>query len=348
MRTPVGITVAVLMALGAAQAFAPRATPPLAATRLAVDRMQLNTLVASKAGLVTGGELGNLLYSTDQGKDWTRAKVSSDRQALINQISFAPDGLHGMAVGHEGWILRTTDGGVSWKEVAFEEKNGEPLMSVARLPSGAWIAVGAFGKALRSDDEGAHWMPLALPASVEDKHLNRIVGSADGQRWLIVGERGLVLHSGDAGQSWRVMEPFYNGSLYNALALPDGGWLAYGMRGNIFHSDGDLGPWSRSEIPVQASFYSHAVTPDGKIILVGQGSVMATSSDSGRHFTLSRAKGRTSLTDLLLLPGGQGWLSSDAGLQAFSPAELALAPASPALPASAPQASATPSSGAAQ
>ncbi len=320
MRTPVGIAVAVLMALGAVQAFAPRPTPPLAATRLAVDRMQLNTLVTSKAGLVTGGELGTLLYSTDQGKDWTRAKVSNDREALINQISFAPDGLHGMAVGHEGWILRTTDGGLSWKEVAFEEKNGEPLMSVARLPSGAWIAVGAFGKALRSDDDGEHWAPLVLPAAVEDKHLNRIVGSADGQRWLIVGERGLVLHSGDAGQSWSVIEPFYNGSFYNALALPNGGWLTYGMRGNIFHSDGDLGPWSRSDMPVQASFYGHAVTPDGKIILVGQGSVMATSTDGGRHFTLSRAKGRTSLTDLLLLPGGQGWLTSDAGVQAFPPA----------------------------
>ena len=98
-------------------------------------------------------------------------------------------------------------------------------------------------------------------------------------------------------------------------------------------------------MPVQASFYAHAVTPDGKIILVGQGSVMATSVDGGHHFTLSRAKGRTSLTDLLLLPDGQGWLASDAGLQAFSPA-TATAPA--AMPTPAPQASATPSSGAAQ
>lgn len=324
MRTPVGIAVAVLMALGAVQAFAPRPTHPLAATRLAVERMQLNTLVASKAGLVTGGELGALLYSTDQGKDWARAKVSNDRQALVNQISFASDGLHGMAVGHEGWILRTNDGGLSWKEVAFEEKNGEPLMSVARLPSGAWIAVGSFGKALRSDDEGEHWAPVALPASVEDKHLNRIVGSADGNHWLIVGERGLVLKSVDAGQSWKVIEPFYNGSLYNILALPSGGWLAYGMRGNIFHADSDEGPWIRSEMPVRASFYGHAVTADGKIILVGQGSVMATSIDGGRHFSLSRAEGRASLTDLLLLPNGQGWLASDAGLQAFSTTPLAV------------------------
>lgn len=331
MRTPVGIAMAVLMALGAAQAFAPRETTPLTATRLAVERMQLNTLVASKAGLVTGGELGALLFSTNQGKDWQRAKVSSDRQALITQISFAPDGLHGMAVGHEGWILRTSDGGLSWQEVAFDEKNGEPLMSVARLPSGAWITVGAFGRALRSDDQGDHWAPLALPtAIVEDKHLNRIVGLADGKRWLIVGERGLVLHSGDAGQSWSVIEPFYNGSLYNAISLQSGGWLAYGMRGNIFHTDGDQGPWSRSDIPVQSSFYGHAVAADGRLMLVGQGSVIATSTDGGRHFSLSRAQGRASLTDLLLLPDGQGWLTSDAGLQAFS---------------SAPQAGTTPSSG---
>src|SRR5699024_4683411 len=141
---------------------------------------------------------------------------------------------HGMAVGHEGWILHTTDGGLSWTEVAFDEKNGEPLMGVARMPSGSWITVGAFGRALRSSDQGAHWEPLALPASVEDKHLNRIVGSPDGQRWLIVGERGLVLHSDDGGESWQEVAPFYDGSLYNALALPGGGWLAYGMRGNVF------------------------------------------------------------------------------------------------------------------
>jgi len=321
------------MALGAAQAFAPRDNPPLAATRLAVDRLHLNTLAASRAGLVGGGELGTVLFSSNQGKDWQRARIPSSRQAPINQISFAPDGLQGMAVGHEGWILRTVDGGLSWQEMAFDEKNGEPLMSVARLPSGSWIAVGAFGRALRSDAQGAHWTPLALPAAnVEDKHLNRIVGSSDGQRWLIVGERGLVLRSLDAGQSWSAVEPFYNGSLYNAIALPGGEWLAYGMRGNIFRSDGDDGPWQRAEMPAQASFFGHAVTADGRLILVGQGSLVATSTDGGRHFSLGRAQGRASLTDLLLLPGGQGWLASDAGLQAFSSAPAAASKTASSLP----------------
>ena len=196
MRTPVGLAVAVLMGLGALQAFSHRETPPLAATQLAVERMQLNTLNQSKAGLVAGGELGTMLYSTDLGKHWLPAKVSNNRQALVNQISFASDGMEGMAVGHEGWILHTTDGGLNWTEVAFDEKNGEPLMGIARIPSGAWIAVGAFGRALRSNDQGATWEPLALPESVEDKHMNRIVGSADGKRGR--ARPGAALH-----RQWR-------------------------------------------------------------------------------------------------------------------------------------------------
>ena len=328
MRTPVGLVVAALMTLGAVQAFAPRETPPLAATRLAVDRMQINTLSTSKAGLVAGGELGTLLYSTDQGQHWERALVSAQRQALINQISFAPDGLQGMAVGHEGWILRTSDGGLSWTEVAFDEKNGEPLMGIARMPSGAWITVGAFGRALRSDDQGAHWEPLALPESVADKHLNRIVGSAGGQHWLLVGEQGLVLRSTDGGAHWAVVEQFYNGSLYNAMALPGGGWLAYGMRGHVFRSDGLEAPWTRSAMPAQVSFFGHATTADGQIVLVGQGSLVATSKDGGRNFSLGRVQGRANLTDLVLAPNGTGWLASDAGLQAFSAAATASTPSS--------------------
>ena len=328
MRTPVGLVVAALMTLGAVQAFAPRETPPLAATRLAVDRMQINTLSTSKAGLVAGGELGTLLYSTDQGQHWERALVSAQRQALINQISFAPDGLQGMAVGHEGWILRTSDGGLSWTEVAFDEKNGEPLMGIARMPSGAWITVGAFGRALRSDDQGARWEPLALPESVADKHLNRIVGSAGGQHWLLVGEQGLVLRSTDGGAHWAVVEPFFYGSLYNALALPRGGWLAYGMRGHVFRSDGLEAPWTRSAMPAQVSFFGHATTADGQIVLVGQGSLVATSKDGGRHFSLGRVQGRANLTDLVLAPNGTGWLASDAGLQAFSAAATASTPSS--------------------
>lgn len=318
MRILVGLTMSALMAVAAVQAFSPRHTPPLAATRLAVEKIHFNSLVRSQSALIAGGELGKLLYSTDQGQSWHLSALSQDRQALITQVVFASDGLRGLAVGHEGWILRTTDGGLNWQEVAFDEKNGEPYMSAANVQGQQWIAVGSFGRAVQSLDDGKTWQPLTLPEAVEDKHMNRIVGSPDGQRWLIVGERGLVLRSNDQGQTWAAEPEFYNGSFYNAVALPDNGWLVYGMRGNAFVHRNE-GPWQRSEMPAPISFFGHAQLPDGKLVLLGQGSMMAVTQDGGAHFTLVRLPGRATLMDMVLREDGTGWLASDAGLIAYNP-----------------------------
>ena len=319
MKTAVGIGAAALVAFASALAFAPRTPPPLAPTTIGVERTHFNAISLNGERLLTAGAMGEILYSDDKGAHWSPAKLNQDRQALIVSMAFAPDKKLGFAVGHEGWILRTKDGGSNWEEVAFSKENGEPLMSIARLPSGDWITVGAFGRALESKDGGQTWQALTLPAEVEDKHLNRIVSSADQQHWLIVGERGLVIKSDDAGATWQIEPAFYNGSFYNAMPTKEGGWLIYGMRGNIFLQATAGAPWTKSEVAAPVSFFGHAQEQDGTIVLVGQGSMLGISKDGGKSFTLERAKGRATLTDIVLTGAAQGWISSDAGLQPFPP-----------------------------
>ena len=319
MKTAVGIGAAALVAFASALAFAPRTPPPLAPTTIGVERTHFNAISLNGERLLTAGAMGEILYSDDKGAHWSPAKLNQDRQALIVSMAFAPDKKLGFAVGHEGWILRTKDGGSNWEEVAFAKENGEPLMSIARLPSGDWITVGAFGRALESKDGGQTWQALTLPAEVEDKHLNRIVSAADQQHWLIVGERGLVIKSDDAGATWQIEPAFYNGSFYNAMPTKEGGWLIYGMRGNIFLQASAGAPWTKSEVPAPVSFFGHAQEQDGTIVLVGQGSMLGISKDGGKSFTLERAKGRATLTDIVLTGAAQGWISSDAGLQPFPP-----------------------------
>ena len=319
MKTAVGIGAAALVAFASALAFAPRTPPPLAPTTIGVERTHFNAITLNGERLLTAGAMGEILYSDDKGANWSPAKLNQDRQALIVSMAFAPDKKLGFAVGHEGWILRTKDGGSSWEEVAFSKENGEPLMSIARLPSGDWITVGAFGRALESKDGGQTWQALALPAEVEDKHLNRIVSAADQQHWLIVGERGLVIKSDDAGATWQIEPAFYNGSFYNAMPTKEGGWLIYGMRGNIFLQATTGAPWTKSEVAAPVSFFGHAQEQDGTIVLVGQGSMLGISKDGGKSFTLERAKGRATLTDIVLTGPAQGWISSDTGLQPFPP-----------------------------
>lgn len=319
MKTAVGIGAAALVAFASALAFAPRTPPPLAPTTIGVEKTQFNTLAMVGSRLLTAGAMGEILYSDDQGAHWQAAKVGEDRQALLVNMAFSSDKKTGLAVGHEGWILRTKDAGSSWEEMSFEKQGGEPFMSVARLPSGDWITVGAFGRAQVSKDAGQTWQKLELPAEVEDKHLNRIVSSENGQNWLIVGERGFILKSQDAGQTWEVEPAFYNGSFYNAMPTRNGGWLIYGMRGNIFLQAEPNAPWTRSTVPAPVSFFGHAQEKDGTIILVGQGSMLGISRDGGKTFSLERAKGRATLTDIALNGQDKGWISSDAGLQPFPP-----------------------------
>lgn len=317
MKTAVGLGAAALMAIAITVAFAHRTPPPLAPTKMGVESSHFNTLSFTGERLLAAGAMGEILYTDDQGTKWNLAKVDKDRQALLVDVQFSADQKTGFAVGHEGWILRTQDGGSTWQEMAFDEKNGEPLMSITQLPSGDWITVGAFGRAMLSKDQGQSWERLELPAEVEDKHMNRIAHSQDRQQWMIVGERGLVLMSHDGGISWTLEPEFYNGSFYNIMPMDNGGWLVYGMRGNIFLKASADAPWSKSSMSAPVSFYGHTRTQDGSIVLAGQGGMLAISSDNGKSFTLQKVQGRSTLTDVVQNAQGKGWIASAAGIQSL-------------------------------
>mgnify|MGYP006976400907 CR=1 FL=1 len=58
MRTRVGVAVTAIVAAAGLYAFSPRSMPQFEQTRIAVDKMQLNSIVQTRAGLVAAGELG--------------------------------------------------------------------------------------------------------------------------------------------------------------------------------------------------------------------------------------------------------------------------------------------------
>lgn len=318
MKVLVGLAISALVGLAGVLAFSPRSMPALKPTEIPVERMQINGIQETRVGWVMAGELGQILISRNRGQSWTPATLSVSRQALINRLVFADD-TRGLALGHEGWILRTVDGGRNWKEVAFQAEGGEPLFDAAHLPSGDWLVVGAFGRVLRSRDGGLSWNNESIPG-LTDWHLNGIAASADRRHWLILGEAGTLLRSEDGGDHWQVVEPFYDGSLYGAVSLGDATWLAYGMRGRLFRSSDDGRSWQAVPLPNPTSLYGGTLTPDGKVLLVGQGGTVLASTDRGRSFQVVRETGQENLTQILVPVQGPWLLTSDAGLRRFEPA----------------------------
>ncbi len=311
MRVTLGIAVSLIVAVAGIFAFSHRDTPSLGPRQIPVDNMNLTSIVQTDAGLVTAGELGHILISSDQGNSWQQASLSQQRHALITRLHFTDD-RHGLAIGHEGWILKTEDGGRHWKEVAFNP-GSEPLLSINRLPSGVWMAIGAFGQALVSNDNGNSWSSMPPPNGT-DWHLNNLLPSKDHTTWLIVGEAGTLFRSTDGGQSWETIPEFYNGSFYGGLNLGGDTWVVYGMRGNIFRSVDNGQSWESVGGELQASLFTHSVLDNGDILLGGQGGALLLSEDQGRSFRFLHKSGRMSVTDITRLDDDRLLLSSDAGL----------------------------------
>ena len=312
MRTSLAVGLSLIVASAGIFAFSPRHTAELLPTSIPITNMTITDIEATSAGFVASGELGHILISNDEELNWTKATLSNQRDALITEMVFDTAD-HGLAIGHEGWILQTVNGGRHWQEVAFNDNSSDPLFSLAKFPSGRWLSVGAFGKSIISDDNGNSWQDAA-PLQEIDWHLNALIPSDDKQTWLIVGEAGTVIKSTDAGDSWQNIAPFYEGSFYGGLHLGGENWLIYGMRGNVFRTQDNGDNWEKIEIGLQTSLFTHTLFDSGELLIGGQGGLLFLSEDQGASFTIKGTPSRISLTGIKKLSSGELLLSSDRGL----------------------------------
>ena len=341
---------AVLMSLlvlaAAAYSFSPRPMPAFPATQVKPEGLQVNGVAEQAGRWIAAGELGNILIADDSAGPWRAATVRSTRGSTLTRVQFIGEGL-ALAVGHDGWILRSTDRGETWDEVAFDEELTDPLLSISGPHDGQIHAVGGFGRYLVSSDLGASWTPrrveeiakpepaatsagdAPLPFSggdpfamaeqgIADRHLNAIIRLDDG-RLLLTGESGLIARSADSGLTWESLPEVYAGSFFGALALPGNGAIVFGMRGNVFVTRDGGDTWQRAQVPAEVSLFGGHRGADGRIVLVGGSNTLWISDDGGLSFRAGLAGDRAILADVLPIEGG--WLTvGERGVRVQRPA----------------------------
>lgn len=79
--------------------------------------------------LVSVGAYGHVIFSTDNGYTWTQGRVPVT--TTLTSVDFA-DEQNGWAVGHDGVILNTKDGGASWMKQFDGFKANEAMLTSAR------------------------------------------------------------------------------------------------------------------------------------------------------------------------------------------------------------------------
>lgn len=131
----------------------------------------------------------------------------------LNGVHFiTPD--QGLAVGDNGIIRLTTNGGDNWQSVTSGTTVN--LNDVSFVDDNAAVAVGQGGTILRSTDGGSSWSPVASGTNFDLLS----VSFEPGGNGICGGSAQTILHSSDGGQTWTVVQTdFWGGGFWGAHML---------------------------------------------------------------------------------------------------------------------------------
>lgn len=220
-------------------------------------------------------------------------------------------GTLGLAVGLSGQVLRSTDAGVSW--TAEARPTSKNLYSVSVGDSVA-VITGEEGTILVSTDAGVSWSPrTAGTASV-------LFGvSVSGRTAVGVGGQGAIVNSDNGGAGWglQILGPsqqlfFYCTSFVNATT----GWAAgaYQATGSIILKTTLYGfVWTVESAPTTNALFGISFTSTDSGTAVGAGGTVVRTTDGGGTWLSGESNTQQSLNAVSFVDGTRGVAVGDSG-----------------------------------
>ena len=267
----------------------------------------LTGLARAGKRVVAVGQRGHVLLSDDAGTTWQQADVPVSADLVA--VSFAT-AESGWAVGHDGVILHSADGGRSWTRQLDGRVLGDVLVAhYTKSRDDKWLAeakrfaaqgaenpfldvwfddarngivVGAFGLALRTGDGGATWAPL-MHAIDNPKALHLYAVRRIGGELFIAGEQGLLMKLDRDGGRFAALTLPYAGTLFGLIGK-DRVVVAHGLRGNVVRSADGGQTWQSVPTGVGVGLTASALDDRGRMVIVSQAGHVLVSGDVGASF----------------------------------------------------------------
>jgi len=197
--------------------------------------------------------------------------------ANLTYLHFDAEGRRGWAVGGDGTVLETSNGGERWG--ARETRIPHQFNALTFDEQGRrWWTAGNGGVVSSSTDEGRTW----TSQTIHDADLRGIAAGADGTSVWVVGNGGALLRSIDGGRTWPKARLAEGGDLERVWNLSE---IAFDKSGQIGWAGGPFAPLLRSsdsgqtwtfDKNVSVAIRSVSVAPDGSpwVIRSGTGDLM--------------------------------------------------------------------------
>jgi len=236
-----------------------------------------------------------------------------------------------VAVGDQGIVLISTDGGENWTQ---------SLVPTRSMLTGVWFydadlgwAVGHDAVILKTIDGGKTWRRVNFQPDLLLPLFD--VWFADAQNGMAIGPYGFVLTTSDGGETWEESsldaqevksdtgvaeqspgadegeqswdEDFNEGADFhlNEISVDDQGRLYIaGEAGHFYRSDDQGQTWVSLPTDYSGSFFSSLPLPDGDVLVFGLQGRVYISADEGLTWQRSESPVDVSLNGGTVLPDG--------------------------------------------
>ncbi len=243
-----------------------------------VDALNVDTIMAA-------GDGGLATKTTDRGVLWiSRLQADSSSNILLG-ISYA-DSVVVTAVGYNGTIVRSTDGGRHWTNQMT--RPGLTLFGVSFTDANIGTVVGDSGTILRTTDGGATWMRQDSAKS----YMLLGVSFADVTHGLAVGGGGRIMKTTDGGVNWSMQSSTVSNYLYGVSYVDPNTATVVGTQGTILRTIDGGSTWTPQTDTTSTYFFAVSFTDVNNGMIVGEGGRISYTTDGGGSWN-KRFSGRT-------------------------------------------------------
>lgn len=321
-RVLCGVLLCAAALVGASQA--PRSAPvpvaldllkrPAAATSHGERRLLTQMARAGSAWLAVGD--GGLILRSDDAAPGSWHQSSVPVSVMLTAVCFA-SARRGWAVGHDGVILATLDGGLSWRH-QFDGRDGNPqVLAAARRRLEVLQARTGRDAATQSQLEQAENRLADAEAAMRAGASQPLLAVAfiDATTGYAAGSFGQLFETRDGGQQWRYIGdrlPNPDGLHLNSITVQAGGelWIA-AEAGKVFRSRDGGQHWQVFDTGYAGYLYGVVALDDVRVAYGFNGHVFR-STDGGEHWQQAQVPLRKPLVHAEASPSGL-WLMAQDG-----------------------------------
>ncbi len=224
------------------------------------DSLNLHDLWVKPNGeIIIISDSSKLFYGKFNSENFSMVKLPMN--FALMKIKFINESV-GFILGSQGLILKSVNGGNSWKSVPSYVST--LLYDVAFASENTGFVVGQRGTILKTTDQGETWRKIK---SSSVKYLRSIV-FLNNQVGIIVGGGGTILRTDDGGKSW-IKTEFRNVRGLNKIFVFKDLLIILANKGYLLVSDDSASSWKLYDTHSFINLINADVSAEGKIFISG-------------------------------------------------------------------------------